>query len=42
MNWPRRSFNRHLDFALGKLAGAVELVGADVLPNDGKVIADQR
>jgi phenylacetate-CoA ligase len=25
-----------------KLAGTVELVGAGVLPNDGKVIADQR
>ena len=28
--------------AVAKLAGAVELVGAGSLPNDGKVIADER
>jgi phenylacetate-CoA ligase len=28
--------------AVTKLGGAVELVGAGTLPNDGKVIADER
>lgn len=28
--------------AVTKLGGAVELVGAGSLPNDGKVIADER
>jgi phenylacetate-CoA ligase len=28
--------------AVAKLGGNVELVGADSLPNDGKVISDER